>query len=46
MAIRHEKLSSDEDCPLLTYLDIQECVDLVNEQCLLDDKGKSKILKD
>lgn len=39
-AVRHEKQVTEEICPLLTFIDIQECVDLVNEQCLEDNKGK------
>ncbi|XP_031839391.1 ras GTPase-activating-like protein IQGAP1 [Nomia melanderi] len=36
-AVRCEKQVMDEDCPLLTYIDIQECIDVVNRQCQNDD---------
>ncbi|KAG7199806.1 hypothetical protein KM043_000468 [Ampulex compressa] len=29
---RHEKRSASKECPLLTYIDVQECIDFVNEQ--------------
>ncbi|XP_020296828.1 ras GTPase-activating-like protein IQGAP1 isoform X2 [Pseudomyrmex gracilis] len=31
--IRQTKLETSEECSLLTYSDIQECIDLVNAQC-------------
>ncbi|XP_031782642.1 ras GTPase-activating-like protein IQGAP1 [Nasonia vitripennis] len=37
-AVYQEKQLTGELCPLLTYIDIQECIDLVNEQCLEDNK--------
>ncbi|XP_058789628.1 ras GTPase-activating-like protein IQGAP1 isoform X2 [Phymastichus coffea] len=37
-AVRHEKQLTEEICPLLTFIDVQECVDLVNEQCFEDNK--------
>lgn len=39
MAIRNEKLATGEPCSLLTYVDIQECIDLVNEKCSEDNNG-------
>ncbi|XP_029050274.2 ras GTPase-activating-like protein IQGAP1 [Osmia bicornis bicornis] len=35
--VRCEKQAISEECPLLTYIDIQECIDVVNEQCQNDD---------
>ncbi|XP_033210310.1 ras GTPase-activating-like protein IQGAP1 isoform X3 [Belonocnema kinseyi] len=37
-AVRCEKRMSGEGCPLLTYNDIQESIDLVNKKCLHDDE--------
>ncbi|OAD59074.1 Ras GTPase-activating-like protein IQGAP1 [Eufriesea mexicana] len=37
-AVRCEKQTIDEECPLLTYIDIQECIDVVNQQCQNDDE--------
>ncbi|XP_076668779.1 ras GTPase-activating-like protein IQGAP1 isoform X2 [Andrena cerasifolii] len=36
-AVRCEKQVISEDCPVLTYIDIQECIDVVNLQCQNDD---------
>ncbi|CAK9799762.1 Ras GTPase-activating-like protein IQGAP1 [Anthophora plagiata] len=36
-AVRCEKQAIAEECPLLTYIDIQECIDVVNQQCQNDD---------
>ncbi|KZC12883.1 Ras GTPase-activating-like protein IQGAP1 [Dufourea novaeangliae] len=35
-AVRCEKQAISEECPLLTYIDIQECIDVVNQQCQND----------
>ncbi|CAL7946505.1 unnamed protein product [Xylocopa violacea] len=37
-AVRCEKQALAEECPLLTYIDIQECIDVVNQQCQNDDE--------
>ncbi|XP_066597001.1 ras GTPase-activating-like protein IQGAP1 [Prorops nasuta] len=34
--IRYEKQKNAEECMVLTYIDIQECIDLVNQQCQTD----------
>lgn len=39
-AVRCEKRISEEGCPLLTYNDIQESIDVVNKKCLHDDEGQ------
>jgi len=39
MTIRQKKLEMSEECTLLTYSDIQECIDLVNEECDDDFEG-------
>ncbi|XP_076391557.1 ras GTPase-activating-like protein IQGAP1 isoform X1 [Megachile rotundata] len=36
-AVRCEKQAIAEECPLLTYIDIQECIDAVNQQRQNDD---------
>ncbi|XP_043257073.1 ras GTPase-activating-like protein IQGAP1 [Colletes gigas] len=36
-AVRCEKQAIAEECPLLTYIDIQECIDVVNQQCQNND---------
>ncbi|XP_033341426.2 ras GTPase-activating-like protein IQGAP1 [Megalopta genalis] len=36
-AVRCQKQINSEECPLLTYIDIQECIDIVNQQCQNDD---------
>ncbi|RLU14769.1 hypothetical protein DMN91_012656 [Ooceraea biroi] len=33
MKMRQRKLETSEECTLLTYSDIQECIELVNEEC-------------
>lgn len=38
-AIRCEKQAVSDECPVLTYIDIQECIDVVNQQCQNDDEG-------
>lgn len=38
-AVRCKKQAADEECPLLTYIDIQDCIDAVNQQCQIDDEG-------
>ncbi|XP_054010124.1 ras GTPase-activating-like protein IQGAP1, partial [Hylaeus anthracinus] len=35
--VRCEKQVISDECPLLTYIDIQECIDVVNQQCQNDD---------
>ncbi|XP_057324303.1 ras GTPase-activating-like protein IQGAP1 [Microplitis mediator] len=38
--VRHDKLiNNNNKCPILTYIDIQETIDLVNQQCQNDDKA-------
>ncbi|KAK2582629.1 hypothetical protein KPH14_004911 [Odynerus spinipes] len=37
-AVRSEKQTVPGECPLLTYMDIRECIDLVNQQCQEDNK--------
>ncbi|XP_050481598.1 ras GTPase-activating-like protein IQGAP1 isoform X1 [Bombus huntii] len=37
-AVRCKKQAADEECPLLTYIDIQDCIDAVNQQCQIDDE--------
>ncbi|XP_076245101.1 ras GTPase-activating-like protein IQGAP1 [Calliopsis andreniformis] len=37
-AVRCEKQAVSEECPILTYIDIQECIDVVNQQCQNDDE--------
>ncbi|XP_012270076.1 ras GTPase-activating-like protein IQGAP1 [Orussus abietinus] len=32
-AVRREKQSLGNECPLLTYIDIQETIDIVNQEC-------------
>ncbi|XP_015599510.1 ras GTPase-activating-like protein IQGAP1 [Cephus cinctus] len=32
-ACRLKKQTNAEECPLLTYIDIQECIDHINQQC-------------
>lgn len=39
-AVYSEKQISNERCRLLTYNDIQESIDLVNQQCCNDDEGE------
>ncbi|KAH0952189.1 hypothetical protein HN011_000264 [Eciton burchellii] len=36
MTMRQKKLEMSEECTLLTYSDIQECIDLVNQECDVD----------
>ncbi|XP_078048629.1 ras GTPase-activating-like protein IQGAP1 [Augochlora pura] len=36
-AVRCQKQIISEECPLLTYIDVQECIDVVNQQCQNDD---------
>lgn len=40
--MRQKKLEMSQECALLTYSDIQECIDLVNEECNDDLQGKEK----
>lgn len=42
-AVRCEKQAVSEECPLLTYIDIQECIDVVNQQCQNNDVGMSSV---
>ncbi|KAL7293724.1 hypothetical protein TKK_0012795 [Trichogramma kaykai] len=42
-AVREEKRLVENVCPLLTYIDIQDCIDSVNEQCLEDTKIITKL---
>ncbi|KAJ8679150.1 hypothetical protein QAD02_014937 [Eretmocerus hayati] len=37
-AVRNEKQRSREPCTLLNYIDIQECIDVVNDQCAKDNE--------
>ncbi|XP_023246515.1 ras GTPase-activating-like protein IQGAP1 [Copidosoma floridanum] len=39
LTIRNEKKIKKEKCQLLTYSDIQDCIDFVNEQCAEDNKA-------
>lgn len=42
-AARLEKQAAfTSECPLLTYVDIQECVDIVNQQCQEDTEGEPR----
>ncbi|XP_017888182.1 ras GTPase-activating-like protein IQGAP1 isoform X2 [Ceratina calcarata] len=38
VAVRCEKQTDAEECPLLTYIDVQECIDAVNQQCQNNDE--------
>lgn len=38
MEVRSEKKFSNEACTLLNYIDIQECIDEVNQQCSKDNE--------
>ena len=38
IAIRTENKQTSGKCPLLTYMDIQECIDVVNQQCHEDNE--------
>jgi len=42
MTMRQKKLKMSEECTLLTYSDIQECIDLVNEECDNDFEGRQE----
>lgn len=37
--IRHQK--KKKECPILTYIDIQDCIEDVNQQCEQDDQSQS-----
>lgn len=42
--IRRKKQLKSEECPLLTYGDIEECIDTINSQCSENSEGITKIL--
>lgn len=42
--VRYEKQSNLSGCPLLTYVDIQDTIDLVNDQCQDDNESAFKFL--
>jgi hypothetical protein len=42
MTMRQKKLEMSEECTLLTYSDIQECIDLVNQECDVDFEGTTR----
>lgn len=41
---RQAKLRASQECSILTYSDIQECIDLVNVQCDEGFEGTTKML--